>query len=103
MPVKILFGIKERYEKFHTVTYTDDAITFSRSHSNRYLPDRFLPDKAIDLVDEAGARVKLRRASLPEDITEVQKQIKFIHVHRMENAIANHEFRESPLLLRRGA
>ena len=92
--VKILFGIKERYEKFHAVTYTDDAITFSVSHSNRYLPDRFLPDKAIDLVDEAGARVKLRQTSLPEDITEVQKRIKFI-VHRMENAIANHEFEKA--------
>jgi ATP-dependent Clp protease ATP-binding subunit ClpC len=92
--VKILFGIKERYEKFHAVTYTDEAITFSVSHSNRYLPDRFLPDKAIDLVDEAGARVKLRQTSLPEDITEVQKRIKFI-VHRMENAIANHEFEKA--------
>ena len=92
--VKILFGIKERYEKFHAVSYTDDAITFSVSHSNRYLPDRFLPDKAIDLVDEAGARVKLRQTSLPEDITEVQKRIKFI-VHRMENAIANHEFEKA--------
>ena len=92
--VKILFGIKERYEKFHAVTYTDDAINFSVSHSNRYLPDRFLPDKAIDLVDEAGARVKLRQTSLPEDMTEVQKRIKFI-VHRMENAIANHEFEKA--------
>jgi len=52
------------------------------SHSNRYIPDRFLPDKAIDLVDEAGARVKLRQTSQPEEITEVQKRIKFI-VHRM--------------------
>ena len=92
--VKILFGIKERYEKFHAVTYTDDAINISVSHSNRYLPDRFLPDKAIDLIDEAGARVKLRQTSLPEDITEVQKRIKFI-VHRMENAIANHEFEKA--------
>ena len=87
--IKILFGIKERYEKFHAVTYTDDAVNFSVAHSNRYIPDRFLPDKAIDLIDEAGARVKLRHTSLPDEITEVQKRIKFI-VHRMENAIANH-------------
>ena len=92
--IKILFGIKERYEKFHAVTYTDDAINFSVSHSNRYIPDRFLPDKAIDLIDEAGARVKLRQTSLPEELTEVQKRIKFI-VHRMENAIANHEFEKA--------
>ncbi len=92
--VKIILGIKERYEKFHAVTYTDDSISFSVSHSNRYIPDRFLPDKAIDLIDEAGARVKLRQTSLPEEITDVQKRIKFI-VHRMENAIANHEFEKA--------
>lgn len=92
--IKIIMGIKEKYEKFHAVSYTDEAINFSVTHSNRYIPDRFLPDKAIDLIDEAGARVKLRQTSLPEEITEVQKRIKFI-VHRMENAIANHEFEKA--------
>jgi ATP-dependent Clp protease ATP-binding subunit ClpC len=92
--VKILQGIKDRYEKFHAVTYTEEAIGFAVLHSNRYIPDRFLPDKAIDLIDEAGARVKLRQTSLPEEITDVQKRIKFI-VHRMENAIANHEFEKA--------
>src|SRR5438477_508564 len=92
--VKIINGIKERYEKFHAVTYTEEAIEFSVSHSNRYIPDRFLPDKAIDLIDEAGARVKLRQTSLPDEITDVQKRIKFI-VHRMENAIASHEFEKA--------
>src|ERR1700744_154054 len=92
--IKIIMGIREKYEKFHAVSYTDDAITFSVSHSNRYIPDRFLPDKAIDLIDEAGARVKLRQTSMPEELTEVQKRIKFI-VHRMENAIANHEFEKA--------
>jgi len=92
--IKILFGIKERYEKFHAVTYTDEALRGSVYHSNRYIPDRFLPDKAIDLIDEAGARVKLRQSSLPEEMTDVQKRIKFV-VHRMENAIANHEFEKA--------
>src|SRR5215470_12027143 len=92
--VKIIYGIKERYEKFHAVSYTDDAIQYAVYHSNRYIPDRFLPDKAIDLMDEAGARVKLRQTSLPDEITEVQKRIKFI-AHRMENAIANHEFEKA--------
>src|SRR6201988_2826859 len=92
--IKIINGIKDRYEKFHAVSYTDAAIEFAVSHSNRYIPDRFLPDKAIDLIDEAGARVKLRQTSLPEEITEGQKRIKFI-VHRMENAIANHEFEKA--------
>ena len=62
--------------------------------SNRYIPDRFLPDKAIDLIDEAGARVKLRQTTLPPEFAEIQKRIKFI-VHRMENAIANHEFEKA--------
>ncbi len=92
--IKIIMGIKDRYEKFHAVAYTDDAITYSVTHSHRYIPDRFLPDKAIDLIDEAGARVKLRQTTLPEELTEVQKRIKFI-VHRMENAIANHEFEKA--------
>jgi len=92
--IKILFGIKDRYEKFHAVTYTDEALNGAVYLSNRYIPDRFLPDKAVDLIDEAGARVKLRQSSLPEEMIDVQKRIKFV-VHRMENAIANHEFEKA--------
>jgi len=92
--VQILFGIKERYEKFHAVAYTDESVETAVSASNRFIPDRFLPDKAIDLIDEAGARVKLRQTTLPSEIADIQKRIKFI-VHRMENAIANHEFEKA--------
>ena len=92
--IKILFGIKDRYEKFHAVTYTDESLNQSVFLSNRYIPDRFLPDKAIDLIDEAGARVKLRQSTLPEEMIDVQKRIKFV-VHRMENAIAHHEFEKA--------
>ena len=92
--ITILFGIKNRYEKFHAVTYTDEALQSAVYNSNRYIPDRFLPDKAIDLIDEAGARVKLRQTTLPEELADIQKRIKFI-VHRMENAIANHEFEKA--------
>ncbi|MCE5307818.1 MAG: ATP-dependent Clp protease ATP-binding subunit [Acidobacteriales bacterium] len=92
--VRILFGIKERYEKFHAVAYTDDAIETAVYTSSRFISDRFLPDKAIDLIDEAGARVKLRQTTLPTEVADVQKRIKFI-VHRMENAIANHEFEKA--------
>ncbi|HEX5482002.1 MAG TPA: ATP-dependent Clp protease ATP-binding subunit [Terriglobia bacterium] len=92
--IKVLFGIKERYEKFHAVTYTDDAIRSSVFHSSRYIPDRFLPDKAVDLIDEAGARVKLQQSTLPEEMVDAQKRIKFV-VHRMEAAIANHEFEKA--------
>ncbi|MBI2817507.1 MAG: ATP-dependent Clp protease ATP-binding subunit [Acidobacteria bacterium] len=92
--IKVLFGIKDRYEKFHAVTYTDESLYSAVYNSNRYIPDRYLPDKAIDLIDEAGARVKLRQTTLPEELADIQKRIKFI-VHRMENAIANHEFEKA--------
>ncbi|HEX7297205.1 MAG TPA: ATP-dependent Clp protease ATP-binding subunit, partial [Pyrinomonadaceae bacterium] len=58
--VGILDGVRERYESFHQVRYTDDALQAAVYQSHRYIPDRFLPDKAIDVIDEAGARVKLR-------------------------------------------
>ncbi len=58
--VLILEGVRERYESFHQVRYTDDALEAAVRQSTRYIPDRFLPDKAIDVIDEAGARVKLR-------------------------------------------
>ncbi|HVF49105.1 MAG TPA: ATP-dependent Clp protease ATP-binding subunit [Pyrinomonadaceae bacterium] len=58
--VRILDGVRERYESFHQVRYTDDAIEAAVYQASRYIPDRFLPDKAIDVIDEAGARVKLR-------------------------------------------
>ncbi|HEV1994745.1 MAG TPA: ATP-dependent Clp protease ATP-binding subunit [Candidatus Acidoferrum sp.] len=92
--VQVIQGIRERYEKFHAVSYTDEALRYSVYLSNRYIPDRFLPDKAIDLIDEAGARVKLRQATVPEEVGEVQKRVKFI-THRMETAIANHEFEKA--------
>ncbi len=92
--IRILFGIKERYEKFHAVAYTDESIENAVYTSTRFIPDRFLPDKAIDLIDEAGARVKLRQTTLPTEVADIQKRIKFI-VHRMENAIANHEFEKA--------
>jgi ATP-dependent Clp protease ATP-binding subunit ClpC len=89
--VRILQGVKSRYEKFHMVNYTDEAIEAAVYLSNRYIPDRFLPDKAIDLLDEAGARVKLRQATLPSEMTDIQRRIKFI-VARMESAIATKDF-----------
>jgi len=92
--IRVLQGVRDRYEKFHAVSYTDEAIQYAVYLSNRYIPDRFLPDKAIDLIDEAGARVKLRQAMLPEEVSEAQKRVKFI-THRMETAIANHEFEKA--------
>ncbi len=65
--VQILDGVRERYETFHQVRYTDDAISAAVYQSHRYIPDRFLPDKAIDVIDEAGARVKLRARRAEKD------------------------------------
>jgi ATP-dependent Clp protease ATP-binding subunit ClpC len=92
--IRVLQGVRDRYEKFHAVSYTDEAIQYAVYLSNRYIPDRFLPDKAIDLLDESGSRVKLRQAMLPDEVSEVQKRVKFI-THRMETAIANHEFEKA--------
>ncbi len=65
--VQILEGVRERYEAFHQVRYTTDAIEAAVYQSSRYIPDRFLPDKAIDVIDEAGARVKLRARPMVAD------------------------------------
>ncbi len=92
--VQILLGIKNRYERFHGVAYTEEALQCAVTLSQRYLPDRYLPDKAIDLIDEAGACVKLRQNALPEEAITLQKRIRFI-VQRMETSIANHEFEKA--------
>ncbi len=92
--LQILLGIKNRYEKFHSVAYTEESLQCAVTLSQRYLSDRYLPDKAIDLIDEAGACVKLRQNALPEEAVTVQKRIRFI-VQRMETAIGNHEFEKA--------
>src|SRR6058998_322106 len=92
--VKILHGIKEKYENFHQLKYTDEAIEASVYLSNRYISDRFLPDKAIDLIDEAGARVKLRATSIPEEMINIQRRIRVID-GRIESAISAQEFEKA--------
>jgi ATP-dependent Clp protease ATP-binding subunit ClpC len=92
--IKIMFGIKDRYEKFHGVTYSEEALKCAVDYSERYLPGRQLPDKAIDLIDEAGAMVKLRQPTLPPEFVEVKKRLKFA-IRDMEIAIANHEFEKA--------
>jgi ATP-dependent Clp protease ATP-binding subunit ClpC len=89
--IEILYGIKERYESFHQLEYTDDALEAAVYLSNRYITDRFLPDKAIDLVDEAGARVKLRKASVPDEVVNLQRRIRVMD-GRIDNAISAQEF-----------
>src|SRR5262245_2327522 len=76
--IQILRGIKDRYEKFHHVTYQDEALEAAVYQSNRYIADRFLPDKAIDLLDEAGSRVKLRDSSGPSELPEFSRKIRVV-------------------------
>jgi ATP-dependent Clp protease ATP-binding subunit ClpC len=76
--VEIARGVKERYEKFHNVVYLDEAIEAAVYQSSRYIPDRFLPDKAIDLLDEAGSRVKLRDAAVPEGEPEHSRRVRVV-------------------------
>ncbi|HJX46213.1 MAG TPA: ATP-dependent Clp protease ATP-binding subunit [Gaiellaceae bacterium] len=73
--IEILKGIRERYEQHHKVTITDDALQAAADLSIRYIADRHLPDKAIDLIDEAASRVRLRYASAPPDLREAQKEL----------------------------
>ena len=103
--LEILNGVKEKYESFHHVAYSVDAIEAAVYQSSRYITDRFLPDKAIDLVDEAGARAKLREAGYREEFGEVNKSIR-VAVEKMENATAQKDyeraqfFREQEVLAR---
>ncbi len=76
--VQILRGVKDRYEKFHDVHYLDEAIEAAVYQSSRYITDRFLPDKAIDLIDEAGSRVKLRQAAVPVALPEFQGRVRVV-------------------------
>ncbi|HSO76321.1 MAG TPA: ATP-dependent Clp protease ATP-binding subunit [Blastocatellia bacterium] len=94
--IKILEGIKDRYELFHQVRYTTDAIETAVYQSHRYIPDRFLPDKAIDIVDEAGARVKLREAHLPAEIQDCQRKLRR-HTANFERAQAQRDFERAKI------
>src|SRR3954462_14043821 len=92
--IEILIGIKDRYETFHHVEYTREAIEAAVYQSNRYITDRFLPDKAIDLIDEAGARAKLREAGYSEEFGEINKSIR-VAVEQMESAVSQKDFEKA--------
>ena len=92
--IEVLLGIKERYEAFHGVRYDDDAVVAAVRQSNRYITDRFLPDKAIDVIDEAGAWAKLRRRTAYRGLRDVEKEIQQA-VEGMKNALARKDFDEA--------
>src|SRR5690606_2637289 len=80
--VAILRGLKEKYEVHHGVRITDDALVSAATLSDRYIGDRFLPDKAIDLVDEAASRLRIEIDSLPQEIDEVERRILQLEIER---------------------
>ena len=87
--IAILRGLKERYEAHHRVTITDAALIAAATLSHRYISDRFLPDKAIDLVDEAASRVSIELTSVPTEIDEVERRIKQLEIELF--AVSNDE------------
>ena len=91
MAINILKGLRDRYEVHHKVSITDGAIVAAAQLSDRYITDRFLPDKAIDLIDEAGARLRLSILSSPPELREIEEQIVAIKVAK-EKAIEDQDF-----------
>ena len=89
--VRIIRGIRDRYEKYHGVSYEEDAITAAVYQSNRYITDRFLPDKAIDVLDETGARVKLAMSPAPGRVRDLETTVRELS-DKLDEAIANEEF-----------
>ncbi len=89
--IEIMKGISDRYEKYHGVKYTEAAIVAAVVQSNRYITDRFLPDKAIDVLDESGARVKLAVSGTPERLVELESRSREL-AEKLDAAIAAEEF-----------
>lgn len=92
--VQILKGLRDRYEAHHRVSYTDDALKAAATLSDRYINDRFLPDKAVDLLDEAGARMRIKRMTAPEDLREVDDRIAEVRKEK-EAAIDAQDFEKA--------
>ena len=95
--VSILRGLKERYEVHHGVRITDSAIVSAVHLSNRYIADRFLPDKAIDLIDEAASRLRIEIDSMPEELDTIERKIKQLEIER--EALKREKDKESALRL----
>ena len=89
--IEILKGLRDRYEAHHRVSITDAALTSAATLAERYISDRFLPDKAIDLIDEAGARLRIRRMTAPPELKEIDERISALKLEK-ESAIDSQDF-----------
>ena len=95
--VEILKGLRDRYEEHHRVKFTDDSIEAAVELSSRYITGRCLPDKAIDVIDEAGARVRLRTMTRPPDLKEIDGEVEQLNKDK-EEAVANQDFEKAASL-----
>ena len=95
--VRILEGLRDRYEAHHHVHFTDEAIQAAVSLSDRYIQDRFLPDKAIDVLDEAGARMRIRNMVLPEEMQKIADELRSVRSQK-DDAIAKQDFKRADTL-----
>lgn len=91
---QIMLGLRERYETHHKLRYTDEALMAAAKYSSQYISDRFLPDKAIDLMDEAGSRVRLRHAQLPEEARELDKELRAL-LKEKDSAVRAQDFEKA--------
>jgi len=92
--IEILKGLRDRYESFHGITITDGALTAAAKLAQRYIADRFLPDKAIDLIDEAASRVRIRSAMTPPNLKEIEENIDKV-ISEKEEAITNQDYEKA--------
>src|SRR6201989_1770640 len=95
--IEILKGLRDRYEAHHRVSITDSALVASAQLADRYISDRFLPDKAIDLIDEAGSRMRIRRMTAPPDLREYDEKIAQVRREK-ESAIDSQDFEKAAAL-----
>lgn len=95
--LEILKGIRHKYETHHRVKYTEEALEAAVNLSHRYISDRFLPDKSIDIIDEAGSRARLSKLTIPDSLKEMQKNLEALRAKREEYAAAQ-EYEKAALL-----
>ena len=95
--LSILYGLRDRYEAHHKVRITDEALMAAVKLSDRYIPDRFLPDKAIDLMDEAASRVRIQACTAPPDVREQEKRLEAVVIEKKE-AISHQDFEKAASL-----
>ncbi|HHW19302.1 MAG TPA: ATP-dependent Clp protease ATP-binding subunit [Firmicutes bacterium] len=95
--IEILKGLRDRYEAHHKVKYTDEALEMAARLSDRFVSDRFLPDKAIDLIDEAGSRVRMKAFEAPKDVRDLENELENV-VKEKEEAVASQEFEKAAQL-----